>query len=185
MRKIKIYRGHGVVATMSNIGLALITLVYVLLRYYIKFYISNNYSKIGIWMITGMIAILYAYPTYLFMELKHIIFKDQRLRPLNAGYISFFGIQSLIGLVIQIIVVVGLIKVYNNNNIALLLSFLAAFGGCIGLTDLIFTLWIPDIVKHTWKVILNKRMLFICIGTTLIIYLSVISCVSALELIGT
>ncbi len=126
------------------------------------------------WVICYFI-ILIPWPTYLFFEVKHLILKDGIAEDGSLNSILVFGGQSLLGIILQVISIVFFLKLgilgAPNLGLTILLSFLAAFGACLGLTDLhLLYIFLPKkVFRHILKVVKSWRLVAVCISTTLLL----------------
>ena len=165
------FKGHGVLAMIANVLLAIWPLL-ALFSYKFFLAISNP--------IVATIALLYfsaifPHPTYLFFEIKHLLFKDGIADDLDLEAIVVFGGLSLLGLGIQVatnVLVIQLLPAQlSRPYMALALSFLASLGACLGLTDLVWLhiLWPPKVLEHISIFIKNKGLVPLCLGTTVLL----------------
>lgn len=158
------FRGHGVFAMAGNTYLAVVVLLELLvLDYFIDFgKASTIYGYTAAAMFVHALAGSMAYPTYLFYEIKHLVDKDSIVGKRDFVAILAFGSQSLLGLALQVAVFIKALEVFPIAQewkpvSVFIMSFCAAYGGCLGLTDLVFP-WPPWIVEHT-KLLLNSPKL--------------------------
>jgi hypothetical protein len=162
--------GHGGPAVLYNVLLAITTVLYVFLDICItinKTYEYQEHLQMGL---RAALTLFWAFPTYLFFEVKHLIFKNQRVGEITNKSILFFGIQSLVGLIMQVGIIVVVADFYELQKGILLMSFLAAYGGCLGIMDLVSIPWPPLIWEYTLLMFKNKRIIMVCIGTTILLY---------------
>ena len=115
------------------------------------------------------------FPIYLFFEIKHLVQRDGIAEDGSLSSILVFGGQSLLGLVLQVYVLVLFLKLEllgtPNTDLLILLSFLASFGGCLGLTDLqlLFIVLPHKVFQHSLIVLKNWRLVTVCLATTLLL----------------
>lgn len=124
------------------------------------------------WLFVFELVWYLPFPTYLFFEIKHLLINDGIANELDKLSLFVFGGQSLLGLILQIFVLVSTVnlEIFGNLNLNLIifLSFLASFGGCLGLTDLplLFIVFPHKVFQHSLIVLKNWRLVLVCISTT-------------------
>lgn len=171
------FRGHGVYATLGNLYLALIPYAEIKLMEHLMditkwHYLSEN---IGITLLIYAVIGALAYPTYLFYEVKHLIDKDNIVGKRDFMAIIYFGSQSILGLIAQVVVFIKVLEIFPITVQfqplgILIMSFCAAYGGCLGLTNLAVP-WPPFIKEHTQVLLKSPKLIWVCIGTTVLLYL--------------
>jgi hypothetical protein len=164
----KTFKGHGTLAMFLNIILALLP------TFLLWFTNSRPAEEIRIFRGLLMFEITWfiAFPTYLFFELKHLMLKDGIAEDSSLSSFLVFGGQSLLGLIMQIFVLVSTLKLelfgVPSMWLLILLSFLASFGACLGLTDLplLFIVFPHKIIEHSLIVFKSWRLSLVCLLTT-------------------
>lgn len=116
---------------------------------------------------------------YLFLEIKHIVLHDgiadDRPWPAVVGFslISFLGLISAIASVLIIVRMLPVGAQYYYLSIVVV-SFLSALGGVMGLLDItsLFGFVLPPLaVIYAGKVLLKKNLLLLTIGLTVMLSL--------------
>lgn len=171
MSKVATFKGHGTMALFVNVALAVNPFILTLLMpYYLS---SGAPSFILVWC--AFFIIQFPHQTYLFFEIKHLINKDGIADDRDTSAVVVFGGLSLLGLVLQVATIVRLIILMNLTSFGLFavipFSIVAALGGCLGLTDLAWLagFWPPVLIKHLKIVFTSRRLLAICLGTTVLL----------------
>ena len=167
----KTFKGHGIEAMFLNIILGLLP---VILLYFVN---KAPMEMLGLfrWPIIIEMIWFIAFPTYLFFEIKHLITKDGIAEDGSPLSMIVFGGQSLLGLVSQVYVLVTMLKVeilgVPTISLIILLSFLASFGACLGLTDLplLFIVFPHKILEHSLMVFKSWRLSLVCLLTTVLL----------------
>lgn len=171
------FRGHGVFATLGNMYLALAVFgeLFVIERFIDFSQGQHVYGYTATMLMVHALIGALAYPTYLFYELKHLIDKNSIVGKRDFVAVVSFGSQSLVGLAIQVAVFIKAFEVFpiaeEWKPLSLfVMSFCAAYGGCLGLTDLAFP-WPPFVVEHT-KIIMNSpKLRATCLLTMGLLYI--------------
>ncbi len=164
------FKGHSVITMEANIMLAVIPLMI------IRWDILDSIGS-GAWyfFILFMLIQCLPRPTYLFFEIKHLLFKDGIADELDLASIIVFGAMSIGGLVLQVILNIELLSMLAPNISTplgiLILSAGAAIGACLGLTDLypVIGLWPPTFFKHLGMFLRSKGLLAVSVLTTLVL----------------
>ncbi len=132
------------------------------------------------WTILALCAFFilqFPHQSYLFFEIKHLLNIDGIADELDFAGVAVFGGLSIFGLTLQVITIIKIIALLNLTSLGLIvvlpLSFLAALGGCLGLTDLPFLPgFYPPLLIYHLKVFLNsQKLLAVCLGTTMLLTL--------------
>lgn len=167
------FKGHGILAMVANVVLAIWPPV-ALIAFENHIRPVNTIGTV----ICGLyFLIMFPHPTYLFFEIKHLLFKDGVADDPDSTAIMVFGGLSLLGLAIQVLTNVLLIQLLPAQlpriYMTLILSFLASFGTCLGLTDLVslHIFWPPLVVEHLIKVLRSRELIGICFFTTVLLSL--------------
>ena len=168
MSQVGYFKGHRIIALISNVIFALAPLISL---FFIEYFLTTvNYWPI---LIFGAIFVFtFSHPTYLFFEIKHLINKNSIIEKADPASVIVFGGLSLCGLFFQIVTIIRFLNFLNPSGyilpIILLLSLTAAVGGCLGLTDLVSRrgLWPPIFFKHLKMVFKSRKLLTACLGTT-------------------
>jgi hypothetical protein len=162
------FKGHRIIALISNVIFALSPLISLL---FIEYYLTTvNYWPIFIF--GAIFVFTFSHPTYLFFEIKHLINKNTIIEKVDLTSVIVFGGLGLCGLAIQIVTIIRLLNLFNPSGyilpIIFLLSLTAAVGGCLGLTDLVSRrgLWPPTFFKHIKMVFKSRKLRIACLGTT-------------------
>lgn len=170
------FKGHGTQALFLNFGLACTPAFFIFLMLF-KSSLGEQLSNIEYYLILFSLVTNYGHPCYLFFEIKHLITKDGIAEDGSLESKLVFGGLSLLGLIFQVFIIVGIFKLnllgVNNFWQVILLSFVAAFGGCLGLTDLhvIEIIFPRRVVKHALQVITSRRLVIVCLSTTVLLSL--------------
>ncbi len=166
----KTFKGHGIYPMYYNIILALIPVI--------------SLGLINLQPETEIIAYRYLlflfiwhipFPTYLFFEIKHLLFKDGIADDGSLSSILVFGGQSLFGLALQVITIVFFLKLNilgaPSQGLIILLSFIASFGACLGLTDLplLFIIFPGEVLRHSLILLKSWRLILVCVSTTILL----------------
>lgn len=119
------------------------------------------------------------HPMYLFLEIKHIVLNDGIAdgRPLPAVIGS--SVMSLLGLICAIANVLIIVHIFPVGTqhyylSVIVVSFLSALGGVMGLLDItsLFGFVLPPLaVIYAGKVLLKKNLLLLTIGLTVMLSL--------------
>jgi len=120
---------------------------------------------------------------YLFMEFRHILLQDGVADAREPMAVAVFGILSLMGLimsVIQIYLTVTKVHILRNKQAlsTIVLSFMATWGGVLGIHDLVSILGIvfpPLIIMVTIKALTLEWIIVTLIIGTLISSLSLLT----------
>lgn len=167
------FREHGVTAMIVNVVGAILPLLFL----WVFEHATSTFHPIPTMAFIFCFIMYYPHPTYLFFELKHLLMKDGIADERDPLAVFVFGGLSLLGFVLQvytILKVYGLVESLQNYGVIsiLLLSFIAAVGGCLGLTDLLTLhgLLNPTLIpKHLLKVAKNKALIVVCVLTTIML----------------
>jgi hypothetical protein len=167
----KNFRGHGISAMIVNVVAAISPLVIIKLVL-LNLQLGNLFLAVTM----GLLFIfMFPYPTYLFFELKHVVLFDRATNKPDVLSLLVFGGLSLLGLGLQIatnVQVIGLMGIHSSHLIpVILMSFVASFGGCLGLTDIVcfHGLWLPSLNGHVREVLKSRKLILICLGTTFLL----------------
>jgi hypothetical protein len=170
----KTFYGHGVDAITFNVILAIASPVHAAMFVY---WMNTITSPWFLGLYAWFVLMFYPNPTYLFLEIKHLLFEDGVADDRPLGAIVSFGGMSIAGLALQVtsivIYVQGVPLFTSHFEISiLLLSFLAALGGCFGLLDIaspqgMLFPWL--IIKLIYQVVTRKKLIVLTFGLTLLL----------------
>lgn len=164
------FKGHGTYPMYYNIILALIPVI--------SLGIINLLPEADI-VIYRYLLLLFIwhipFPTYLFFEIKHLLFKDGIADDGSLSSILVFGGQSMLGLVLQVITIVFFLRLNilgtPSVELVILLSFVASFGACLGLTDLplLYIIFPREVLRHSLIIFKSWRLILVCVSTTVLL----------------
>ncbi len=165
------FKGHGIEAMFLNLILALCPI------FLLYFAIQRPPEEVAkyFWLIVPEILFMIPFPAYLFFEIKHLLFKDGIADDGSLSSVLVFGGQSLLGLVLQVITIVFFLKLNilgtPSQGLIILLSFVASFGACLGLTDLplLFIIFPGEVLRHSLIILKSWRLILVCVSTTILL----------------
>lgn len=164
------YKGHGIYPMYYNIALAIIPVISLWLINLLPSGSINLYRYFLLLFLWYM-----PFPAYLFFEIKHLLLKDGIADDGSLSSIFVFGGQSLLGLVLQVITIVLFLKLNilgaPRLEFIILLSFIASFGACLGLTDLplLYIIYPREVLFHSLIIFKSWRLLLVCILSTILL----------------
>jgi len=176
-----VFYGHDVFpfGLWTDVTLVFTSLIW--LRFYLNSQRSGSKMSMCFW---GYVWLMHLpNSVYLFMEFRHILLQDGVADAREPMAVAVFGILSLMGLimsVIQIYLTVTKVHILRNKQAlsTVVLSFMATWGGVLGIHDLVSILGIvfpPLIIMVTIKVLTLEWIIVTLIIGTLISSLSLLT----------